>query len=216
MSKINKLNRPERERESKRSSHKKKIIWALYDDAYSSYKKAIKEYFDGKFIVYSIGINDVKFIEKENYFYKPINLSITNIDLIDELSKLPKPDMILASPPCECWSGADCNGRIWKSINNDSKNITTIKIKNYLFYDVYNKKCHKNKKRFFYKKVIGMLQGIATITATIQIIEKFKPNFWFIENPKTSMIWKWIKSNYETKPNFLIQQIMLHMIKILV
>ncbi|MCK8462222.1 DNA methyltransferase, partial [Mycoplasma capricolum subsp. capricolum] len=34
----------------------KYVIWALYDDAESSYQKAIKKYFDNEFIVYSIGI----------------------------------------------------------------------------------------------------------------------------------------------------------------
>ena len=52
------VNKEERERERESKSI---IIWALYDDAESSYKKAIKKYFNNHNIeVYSIGINDVK------------------------------------------------------------------------------------------------------------------------------------------------------------
>ena len=41
--KLNNFTPQEREREREQS---KIIIWALYDDAYSSYKKAIKKYFN--------------------------------------------------------------------------------------------------------------------------------------------------------------------------
>ncbi len=76
------------------------VVWALFDDATSSYKKAIESYFPNEEInVYSIGINDVTFPESEKYFYKRIDLSLNNLNLFNELNKLPKPNIILSSPP---------------------------------------------------------------------------------------------------------------------
>ncbi|MDD1359831.1 hypothetical protein PT305_00480 [Metamycoplasma hyosynoviae] len=96
----------ERERERERESNQL-VVWALYDDANSSYKKAIAQINNSnnsKIEVHSIGINDVKFEESNLYFYHRIDLSLMNFNLIKDLSSLPKPDIILASPPCESWS----------------------------------------------------------------------------------------------------------------
>jgi hypothetical protein len=73
----------------------------LFDDAESSYKNAINKFFDTQFEVHSIGINNVVFPKSNYYFYHRIDLSLCNFNLIQELSKLPKPNIILASPPCE-------------------------------------------------------------------------------------------------------------------
>jgi hypothetical protein len=73
----------------------------LYDDAESSYKNTIQKYFDGKFEVHSVGINNVIFPKTNRYFYHRIDLSLCNFNLINDLRKLPKPDIIMASPPCE-------------------------------------------------------------------------------------------------------------------
>lgn len=76
------------------------VVWALFDDAESSYKNAIESYFPNEKInVYSIGINDIEFSKSEKYFYKRIDLSLNNFNLFNELNKLPKPNIILASPP---------------------------------------------------------------------------------------------------------------------
>lgn len=76
------------------------VIWALFDDAESCYKNAIESYFPNEKInVYSIGINDVTFPKSEKYFYKRIDLSLNNFNLFNELKKLPKPNIILSSPP---------------------------------------------------------------------------------------------------------------------
>ena len=162
------------------------IIWALYDDAESSYNKAIKRYFDKKFIIYSIGINDLVFEKSKYYFYKKIDLSLINFNLIKELNKLPRPDIILASPPCESWSGADCGGVMVKSITKNGEWV----IKNKKYYDKYNEKAHPVKRRKFIQKETSRILGEATIGATIKIIEEFKPKYWVIENPFTSKTWK--------------------------
>lgn len=52
-------------------TNRKVIVWALFDDAQCSYKKAIEEYFSNENIeVYSIGINNVNFPKSDKFFYK--------------------------------------------------------------------------------------------------------------------------------------------------
>lgn len=72
-------------------------------------KKAIKQYYPNKFEIHSIGINKKRFPEKYFYKYHQIDLSLSNPNLIEQLKNLQHPDIILASPPCESWSG----GRLW-------------------------------------------------------------------------------------------------------
>lgn len=194
------LNKEERERERERGNLL--IIWALYDDAKSSYKKAIKKYFNNLNLeVYSVGINDVEFKDKSKYFYKKIDLSLNNFNLFHDLNKLPKPDVILASPPCESWSGADCRGKMTRSINARGE----WKVQNEKFYLDYNEKCHPVKRRYFINKERGRIIGESTIGATISIIRHYKPKAWIIENPKTSKIWEfqenhWNFNDYNSKP----------------
>lgn len=187
----------ERERESK-SSTNKLIVWGLFDDAFSSYKKAVQKHFPNtnnnvEIEIHSIGINDIYFDDnEERFFYHLIDLSITNPNLIEKLSQLPKPDIILASPPCESWSTADCNGQMIIDILDDG----TWYVKNKKFYDEYNSTCHPVKRRHFEQKEISRLIGEATIAGTIKIIKHFNPKVWVIENPKTSKIWKFQKYHW--------------------
>ena len=182
----------ERERES---SKQKLVVWALYDDAESSYKKAIQKYFDGQFEVHCFGINDITFPENEGYFYHLIDLSLNNFNLIKQMSSFPKPDIILASPPCESWSGADCGGKMIRSIDKDNHWI----VRNSKYYEEYNKTCHPVKRRYFIQKERGRIIGESTVGGTIEIIQYFKPKYWAIENPKTSKTWEYQENHW----NFL-------------
>ena len=173
---------------------RKVIVWALFDDAQCSYKKAIEEYFSNENIeVYSIGINNVNFPESDKFFYKKIDLSLTNPNLFKKLNKLPQPNIILASPPCEAWSGADCKARMTNSIDSNG----CWMIKNSKFYDEYNIHCHKNKRRSFLQKEKTRIIGENTIGATIAIIREYVPNVWVIENPQTSLSWKFQKYHWD-------------------
>lgn len=167
---------------------RKLVVWALYDDAESSYKKAIEKYFPNQFEVHCFGINDLKF---ENYH--KVDLSLLNFNLFRELGKFPRPDIILASPPCESWSGADCGGRMFRTIDGNGN----WKVMNKKYYDQYLKTCHPVKKRFFVQKEIGRILGEATIGATISIINKINPKFWVIENPQTSKTWDFQKYHWD-------------------
>lgn len=171
---------------------KKIVIWALFDDAKSSCKNSIKKYFNENVEVHSVGINDINFDEKTNYFYHKIDLSLLNLNLIDELNNLPKPDIILASPPCESWSRADCDGAMVKAIKENN----VWEIRNNKYYENFNKNAHPVKKRCFIQKETSRLLGESTAGATLKIIKVFRPRFWVIENPQTSKIWDFINFHW--------------------
>lgn len=87
------------------------IVWALFDSGNGCYTQGAELFnqsIDQSAIeIYPIGI-DIE--SKNNHF---INLNLADYSrmfgdnkLFDELDKLPKPDLIIASPPCESWSVA--------------------------------------------------------------------------------------------------------------
>ena len=174
----------------------KLTIWSLYDDGNMSYNKAISKFFPN---IVNISIGKIAHFDINNYYQ--IDLSIFNDDLINELAKLPKPDIILASPPCESWSNAD----VIKNI----KEITSfgIELTNYETFVEFNK-TSKMQRNFFHKQKTRLL-GEATSIATFKIIQHFKPKIWIIENPQTSKIWKYFYyylnfRGFENKTNYAI------------
>ena len=78
------------------------IIWALFDSGNGCYKQVADTM---GYEVYAIGM------DRENKNSHFINLDLSNYkymfgdkELWNTLDKLPKPDLIIASPPCESWS----------------------------------------------------------------------------------------------------------------
>lgn len=162
-----------------------KTIWALYDDGNMSWYNC--GYDKSKYRVISIGIqehNDLK-------DYHKIDLRLSNYNLINELSKLPKPDIIVASPPCESWSIADNQQRLFREIVTiQDHNIINFYTEDKIINN--NLEMHKNRKRDYYKQFRTMLIGFDTSIATGYIINYFKPKFWIIENPQSSKIWDYL------------------------
>lgn len=75
------------------------IVWALFDSGNGSYTKGVKK-LDKDIEIYPIGID----IENKNHHFINLNLAdysrlFGNNTLFDTLDKLPKPDLIIASPP---------------------------------------------------------------------------------------------------------------------
>lgn len=179
----------------------KMIVWALFDSGNGSYTKAINTLNssgEAKIEVYPIGI-DIE--NKNNHF---INLNLADYSrlfgdntLFDELDKLPKPDLIIASPPCESWSNASSMGgdgnACWKKENiTDSLFIPQVQpspftIRSYSDYE--SSHINYDYERQFLKRINGEL----TINNTISIIKRYKPQFWVIENPAGDRIWPYIE-----------------------
>lgn len=98
-------------------------VWALFDSGNGSYTKGVKQV-DANIDIYPIGID----IENKNNHFINLNLAdysrlFGDSTLFDTLDKLPKPDLIIASPPCESWSNASAMDRgnaCWKQEQGDS------------------------------------------------------------------------------------------------
>lgn len=148
--------------------------------------------------VYPIGID----IENKNNHFIPLNLAdysrlFGDNKLFDTLDKLPHPDLIIASPPCESWSNASAmaNGNAcWKKEDlSDSlfepqipPSMFTIRA-NKDYEDAYNNYQYD---RQFMKRVNGELCAFNTI----EIIKRYQPKYWIIENPATGRLWKYIET----------------------
>lgn len=166
------------------------IVWALFDSGNGCYTQAAKV-FNQSIRIYPIGI-DIE--NKNNHF---INLDLAdysrifgNTTLFDTLNKLPKPDLIIASPPCESWSVASAmwNGNAsWKqetgAINRELSKFT---IRNSVDYDLPNVQ-FKYERSFF-----NRINGELCIYNTVEIIKKYKPKVFIIENPASSRIWHYL------------------------
>ena len=98
----------------------KLVCWALFDSETGDYMSCVRKHFPDKIDVYGVGISHYG---KNTPNYLNFNLADFS-ELFDGvgigkklLKSLPKPDIIVASPPCESWSHLTSinNGNIhWK------------------------------------------------------------------------------------------------------
>ena len=178
----------------------KMTVWALFDSGNSSYTKGVNSLNnEGGYDIdiYPIGM-DIE--NKNNHF---INLNLADYSrifgdntLFDTLDKLPHPDLIIASPPCESWSNASamCEGNAcWKqedisdSLFKPQREASMFTIRNASDYE----RAYNNYKydRQFIKRVNGEL----CVFNTIEIIKRYEPSYFVIENPASGRLWKYIE-----------------------
>lgn len=165
----------------------KLIIWDLFGGGQNSVYNSLKEFnLLDKYEVYTFDITEPT---HKNQFH--IDLSQDNI--INIFQHYPKPDIIVASPLCQSFSnvlnmkgGGTC---FWKLNNNKTKLIERSvkefeKLKNGFTKNL------KADVQLFIKRL-----GQKCIDNVIELIEYYKPKIWYIENPKLSLIWKYITLN---------------------
>lgn len=180
------------------------IVWALFDSGNGSYTKAAKEF--PEIEIYPIGID----IENKNDHF--INLNLADYSRLfgdkaffEKLDKLPNPDLIIASPPCESWSVASAMDRgnaCWKQEKGDGLfepqvPLSRFTVRDYSDYDKYQFKPDKS----FMKRINGEL----TVFNTLEIIKRYQPKYYLIENPAYGRIWEYIEKIQGFKleyPNF--------------
>lgn len=176
------------------------IVWALFDSGNGSYTKGVKVLNSSggaNIDIYPIGID----IENKNDHFINLNLAdygrlFGDNKLFDELDKLPKPDLIIASPPCESWSNAsamDQGNACWKR-NDVSDSLFAPQVQPSPFTirsikDYQKSYMNYNYEKQFFKRINGEL----TAYNTIAIIKRYQPKFWVIENPAGDRLWPYIK-----------------------
>lgn len=167
-------------------------IWGLFDDGNGSYSNAVAEYNKnrgGQHQIISIGINnaDVNQDIAVNTLHKPNALW-------EQLDKLDRPDVILASPPCESWSVASAmkgGNACWKQEKDMTINLfgeyeqgSKFTIRNHIDYENYQFK--------YDKSFLTRINGEMCIYNTLKIIEQYQPKVFVIENPAYGRIWEYI------------------------
>lgn len=169
-------------------------IWGLFDDGNNCYRQAVDEYnmnMGGQHTITSIGIGDACINQDlaVNMLHKPNALWA-------QLDKLDRPDVILASPPCESWSVASAmkgGNACWKQEKDMTINLfgeyeqgSKFTIRNHIDYENYQFK--------YDKSFLTRINGEMCIYNTLKIIERYKPKVFVIENPAYGRIWEYIAS----------------------
>lgn len=166
------------------------VIWALFDSGNGCYAQAAKKF--KNIDIYPIGID----IERKNSHFIELNLAdysrlFGKSVLFQSLDQLPKPDVILASPPCESFSVASAmwgGNACWKQEMSEGSRFV---IRNKKDYDVPQvKRQHFRYEKSFFNRINGEL----CIYNTIEIIKRYEPKVYVIENPLSSRIWSYISS----------------------
>lgn len=154
----------------------KKIIWSLFDSETAITKELESE----NYKVYTIGIASSS--SMTNDF---INIDLSKKSCLKKLSKLPRPDIIFASPPCETWV-------------NMSIGCTHFYERNYNEHNLYWQKNFKPNNYDDKHRDLRLL-GQKTAYWTYKIIEHFKPELWVIENGRSSYIFKYLYTYFGLK-----------------
>jgi hypothetical protein len=167
-------------------------IWGLFDDGNGCYRQAVNEYnvnMGGQHTITSIGIGDACINQDlaVNMLHKPNALW-------EQLDKLDRPDVILASPPCESWSVASAmkgGNACWKQ----EQSITTSLFGGYEAsskFTIRNKDDYQKYQFKYDKSFLTRINGEMCIYNTLRIIDRYKPKIFVIENPAYGRIWEYI------------------------
>lgn len=166
---------------------KKIIVWDLFGGGQNSVFNSLNESSEFKnFVVYTFDITE----PTREQHYK-IDLAQDNI--IQKFQSFPKPDIIISSTLCQSFScvlnmkgGGTC---FWK-LNSKKDRLMQRSIKE---FEMLKSGFTKNLKADVQLFIANL--GKKCIDNTIELIKYYKPKFWYIENPKHSLIWKYITLN---------------------
>jgi len=175
---------------------KKKVIWYLFDSDKGAGKRAFNLW-DKKdnYEFYSIGLSTCNTTHFKSVDLSKYKDSIKELDKLIKLGELKKPDIILASPPCEAWS----------LVKSPLQAFRFDKINNKFIWDNeaswtarrdYPDGTPRNRMMRFYKwdKIKKTQElGTACIETTKLIIDNYKPSIYLIENGASTYIWRYIK-----------------------
>ena len=171
---------------------KKIIIWDLFGGGQNSVFSTLKE--NNLLYIYDIYTFDIT----DPIHEKQYHLDLSQDDIINKFKQFPKPDIIVASPLCQSFScvlnmkgGGTC---FWK-LNKLKTKLIERPVKEFLELKSGFTKNLDAKTQLFIKRL-----GKKCIDNTIKLIDYYKPHIWYIENPKQSLMWKYIELN---KANFV-------------
>ncbi len=168
------------------------IVWALFDSGNGSYVKGSASFNDIQ--IYPVGLD----IERKNNHFINLNLAdysylFGDNTLWKTLDTLPKPDLIIASPPCESWSVASAmpgGNACWKQEKGDSLFEPQTPLSRFTVRDFNDYEGTQFKPE---KSLVKRINGELCTFNLIQIIKRYEPKYYIIENPASSRIWDYIE-----------------------
>ena len=161
---------------------KKIVVWDLFGGGQNSVYETLRE--NSLFDVWTFDITQPT---REQHIKQ--DLTVNNI--IEVLEHYPRPDIIVASPLCQSFSqvlqmkgGGTC---FWKKENGV---LVERPLAEFEALKSGFTKYLQADKQLQIKRL-----GEKCINNTLRIIEHFKPQFWYIENPRNSLMWYYITQN---------------------
>ncbi|WP_036437903.1 hypothetical protein [Mycoplasmopsis gallinarum] len=167
---------------------KKIVVWDLFGGGQNSVYGSLKESnWLSKYDIYTFDVT-------EPTRKKHIKMDLAQDNIIELFKDFPKPDIIVASPLCQSFScvlNMKGGGTCFWAYEDESR----TKLKERSIEDFEQKKSGftknlKSEVQLFIKRL-----GEKCINNTIKLIQHYKPKLWYIENPKNSLMWKYIKYN---------------------
>ncbi len=167
--------------------NRRKVVWALFDDGEQSVLNTLPK---DEYKVLSFGIQ-----KKDTVVHLDMTMELNHI--IEILNEWDKPDYIVASPPCIVFSKAS---GIEKGMNA------------YLMYEDLSTRTKESYEDSMYKFENSPIKGktkedfsnmsFDMLKNTIAVIEHFKPKHYYIENPRLSLMWRYIREKMEMNFGF--------------
>lgn len=162
--------------------NKQIVVWDLFGGGQNSVYQTLRE--NSLFDVWTFDITEPT---REQHIKQ--DLTVDNI--IEVLAKYPRPQIIVASPLCQSFSqvlqmkgGGTC---FWKKEND---RLVERPVAEFEALKSGFTKYLKADKQLEIKRL-----GEKCINNTLAVIEHFKPQFWYIENPANSLMWYYIEHN---------------------
>ncbi|WP_027120998.1 hypothetical protein [Mycoplasma leonicaptivi] len=176
------------------------IVWDLFGGGQNSVFESINN--DQKLKnIFEIHTWDIT--EPTRQFHYKTDLAKDNI--VEYFSQFPKPDIIIASPLCQSFScvlSMKGGGTPFWKLNEDKTKLIERSIEEFEALKGGFTKNLKADVQLFIKRL-----GEKCLNNVIELIKFYKPKYFYIENPKQSLMWKYITLNrtdfYDSNQHFL-------------
>ena len=178
------------EKDINNMTYPKIVVWDLFGGGQNSVYESLKD--KPEYEIYTFDITpptrDLQCV-----------LDLSQDNVIEVLNNFPSPDIIVASPLCQSFSqvltmkgGGTC---FWKL--NEDGSLCERSIAEFEELKAGFTKNLKAEKQLAFKKL-----GEKCLINTIRIIAKYQPKYFYIENPKKSLMWNFIKHNMGLKGEY--------------
>lgn len=170
-----------------------KVVWDICGGLNGSVGLAIN------YEKYDIYTMDILPKTKDNRKNIVIDLTQEFKVLVKILSKLPKPYAIIGSPPCVAWSrAASMKGGSAGFYNKNGEIKVVLRPEHHFLMKEFNGFLNKEGFRYKFENIrTRAIMGEKMLNNLILIIKYFEPEYWYIENPATSLMWTYIKERWD-------------------